>query len=91
MTSQAIASGIIQIIRAPITLVYTMWEFLLTPLFQIDLTFLNTDIAQLILNLFGVADGFTFGVYDITLLFVMTAVGVTLFLLLKIINLLPLV
>ena len=91
MTTQSIATGIIQVIRAPITLVYTMWEFLLTPLFTLDLSFLNNDISQIILKLFGVADGFVFGTYDITLLFVVTAAGVTLFLLLKIINLLPLV
>lgn len=91
MTTQAIAFGIIQVIKAPITLVYSMWQFLLTPLFTINLSFLNNDISQFLLKLFGATPNFTFGSYDITLLFVLTAAGVTLFLVLKIINLLPLV
>lgn len=90
MTTQAIAYGIIQVIKTPITLVYSMWQFLLTPLFTLDLTFLNGTIAEWLLDLLTAID-FSFGVYDITLLFVMTATGVTLFLVLKIINLLPLV
>lgn len=87
---EEIASGIISIIKTPINLTAYMWHFLTEPLFTIDLTFLNSGVAQWLIDLLTSID-FTFGVYDINLLFIMTTAGVTLFLLLKIINLIPLV
>ena len=83
MSSSDIANGIIAIIKAPINLVNDIWDTLLTPIFTIDLSFLNSPPFSWLF----IDTGFVFGTYDINLLFFMSGLGVLVFIVLKVITL----
>lgn len=82
MTTSSIAQGIVSIIKAPINAVAELWQFLLTPLFTIDLSFLNNAV----LSWFTGID-YQFGTYDVNFLFFFSGLGVIVFIILKIIQL----
>lgn len=87
MSSELIASGLIDIIKAPITLVVQFWQFLFTPMFTLDLTFLN-NLPDWVLSLFSpILTNLEFGSYDISILFFFSSVGILLFVGLKIFTL----
>lgn len=83
MSSSDIANGIIAIIKTPINLVNDIWDTLLTPIFIIDLGFLNSPPFSWLY----IDTGFEFGTYDINLLFFMSGLGVLVFIVLKVITL----
>lgn len=83
MSSSDIANGIIAIIKTPINLVNDIWDTLLTPIFTIDLGFLNSPPFSWLY----IDTGFEFGTYDINLLFFMSGLGVLVFIALKVITL----
>lgn len=87
MSSELIASGLIDIIKAPITLVVHFWQFLFTPMFTLDLSFLN-NLPDWVLALFSpILTNLEFGTYDISILFFFSSIGILLFIGLKIFTL----
>lgn len=86
MTISSISSNLTTIIRTLIETTISMWQFLTTPIFTIDLTTLPDWIFRIFTPLMP---DFIFNqVHEISLIFALSSAGILIFIILKLITLL---
>lgn len=83
MTTNNISSGVLNVIKTFIITCSNLWNFLTQPIVTLDLT----NFYNFLTETLGINLGFEFGIVDFSLLWICTAVGILVFILLKVITL----